>query len=388
MTKHEWIKALLRKEKDLPVPQHWMSFFNGDLARRLTPESCHYYPMWIYDVPEYFDPSPMGSDALDRLIEFNNVTGRCFACLGKGANICFGHGGPGEFFSRMIKHDEKELICEYETGVKAKVQFHPHFYHHYEHPIKTMDDLNRLTLPDPADPKRYEGFKQDVNYLQSKGEYVIGSLNGFFSGIHYFLMEYSDTLINLIEQPNLIGTLLERLGEWNLTAARMMVKAGADCITFCDDLGSRESLIMSPDHYRDFFKPWHKRLCETVHGLGADVHLHTHGAVTPILDDLVECGFDFINPFDPEEGHDIEYLINNYSHHFIIVGGFPTSFWNWPAGKQEEYLQQLANLGKDCNRLIFMDSGGVPDDVTHEDFSRITQISRKVRGVENVAGTV
>ncbi len=29
-------------------------------------------------------------------------TDRVFACLGKGANIMFGHGGPGEFF---LPHD-------------------------------------------------------------------------------------------------------------------------------------------------------------------------------------------------------------------------------------------------------------------------------------------
>ncbi len=386
MTKREWIQSILRKEKNLPVPQHWMSFFNADTARRLTPPVCHYEPMGIYDVPDRFDFSAMGPEALDRLIAFNNHTGRCFACLGKGANICFGHGGPGEFFSRLLKRDENELVVEYETGVKAKVQFHPHFYHHFDHPVKTREDFERLEWPDSADPRRYEGFAQDVAYLRAKGEYVVGSLNGFFSGIHYFLMEYPETLMNLIEQPQLIHAMLERLGEWNLIAARMMVKAGADCITLCDDLGTRESLLMSPNHYRQFFQPWHKKLCETVHGLSADVHLHSHGAITPILNDLADCGFDFINPFDPEEGHDIEDVLKTYSDRFIVVGGFPTRFWNWSSDEQNTYLETLGNLGKRYNRLIFMDSGGVPESVTVEEFFRITQISRKSRGVEGFAG--
>ncbi|MEW6237523.1 MAG: uroporphyrinogen decarboxylase family protein [Candidatus Omnitrophota bacterium] len=388
MTKREWIQAMLEGRKDIPVPQHWMSFFNSDLARRLSPEPCHYSPMWIYDVPDRFDSSAMGADNLDRLIRFNNHTGRCFSCLGKGANICFGHGGPGEFFCRSIKRDENELVVEYETGVRAKVQFHPHFYHHYDHPVKCREDLQRLELPDPAAPERYAGFTQDAAYLKSKGEYVLGSLNGFFSGLHYFLMEYSETLMNLILEPNLIHELAERLGEWNLTAARKMIEAGADCIALCDDLGTKKSLLMKREHYRTFFQPWHMKLCNAVHDLGGRVHCHSHGAITAILDDLAECGFDFINPFDPEEGHTIEHVMKTYSDRFIVTGGFPASFWNWEADRQNVFLHEMGRLGQRYGRLIFMDSGGVPDDVSPQDFERITRKSRQARGVEDVEGAV
>lgn len=388
MTKYEWIKAVLAGDKNVPIPQHWMSFFNGDTARKLSPPSCHYSPMWIYDVPDYFDMGPMAPGELDKLIEFNNYTGRCFACLGKGANICFGHGGPGEFFCKLTSKTENELNAVYETGVRAKVQFNPHFYHHFDHPVKTMDDLERLELPDPDDPKRYEGFTHDVAYLKSKGEYVVGSLNGFFSGIHYFLMEYTDTLMKLLIEPDLIEALANRLGEWNIIAARNMMKAGAHCITLCDDLGSKKSMLMNPDLYRKYFKPWHKQLCEVVHEMHGDVHLHSHGAIGPILDDLVECGFDFINPFDPEEKHELEALLKNYSQHFVIVGGFPTGFWNWDEKKQNDYLKYMGDLGQKHGRLIFMDSGGVPDSVTREDFDRINRVSREVRGVDSYPGAV
>jgi uroporphyrinogen-III decarboxylase len=388
MTKYEWIKAVLNGNKDVPVPQHWMSFFNGAVAKKLSPKECHYTPMWMYEAPEHFDMTAMGPDELDKMIQFNNYTGRCFSCLGKGANISWGHGGPGEFFCKLISRSENELIAEYETGVRAKVQFNPHFYHNYDHPVKTLDDLNNLQLPDPNDPQRYIGFTEDVRYLKSKGEYVVGSLNGFFSGIHYFLMEYTETLMALIDNQELIVALLDRLGEWNITAAKKMIQCGADCVCLCDDLGSKTSLLMAPSLYREFFKPWHKRLCDEIHALGGDVHLHSHGAITKILDDLVECGFDFINPFDPEEKNDINLLMEKYSSHFVIVGGFPASFWEWENQDQEDYLKRIADLGKKHGRLIFMDSGGIPENVSPEDFDRVSQISRKVRGVEDHPGLI
>lgn len=384
MTKYEWIKAVLAGNREVPTPQHWMSFFNGDLARRLTPDECHYNPMWIYDVPDWFDPSPMGAEALDRMIAFNRYTGRCFSCLGKGANISFGHGGPGEFFSRLVYRNEEELVVEYETGVKAKVQFHPHFYAHFDHPIQSLDDMRRLQLPDPNDPRRYVGFAEDVNHLKSKGEYVVASLNGFFSGLHYFLMKYTDVLMGLVSEPELINAMLEKLGEWNLAAARNMIEAGAHCIALCDDLGSKQAMLMAPGIYRRLFKPWHMKLCDLVHGLGGDVHLHSHGAIGKILGDLAECGFDFINPFDPEERHDLDDVMENYSRRFVVVGGFPASFWEWKPDEQETYLEKIGKLSRRYGRFIFMDSGGVPENVSRANFERVNALSRRVRGVEGI----
>ena len=388
MTKRDWIQAILDGDKGVPVAQNWMGYFNSNTARRLTPESCHYHPMWWYDVTGYFDTTAMGAETLDRLIAFNDHTGRCFACLGKGANISFGHGGPGEFFVRKKETLENGFIAEFETGVLAKIQFDPHFYHSYGHPVTSMEDLNRLDLPDPGDDERYRGFAEDAAYLKSRGEYVLGSLNGFFSGLHYFFMAYEKVLMNMMVNPVMIQAMLERLGEWNLTAAKKMVAAGADCITLCDDLGSKENLLMSPETYRMLFKPWHERLCDIVHDLGATVHFHCHGANQLILDDLVECGFDFINPFDPEEGWDVEKVLQEYGDRIVVVGGFPTSFWDMPPDAQHAHMERMASLGAKYGRYIFMDSGGVPESVTRDDYDRISAFSRKVRGIDSMPGCV
>ena len=189
MTKRQWVKSIIKGDRNVPVAQQWMGFFNSQTAKKLTPEYCHYQPMWLYDSSGEFDMTPIGTQSLDRMIEFNNYTGRCMSCLGKGANISWGHGGPGEFFAKTIQQTEDGFIAQYETGVLVKIRFNPFFQHSYNHPVKNLDDLKNLTLPDPEDENRYKGFAQDAQYLKSKGQYVVASLNGFFSGIHYFLIE-------------------------------------------------------------------------------------------------------------------------------------------------------------------------------------------------------
>jgi len=359
-----------------------MSFFNGQVARQLTPSDCHYKPMWLYDGNDVFDKSATGNSELDKMVKFNEFTGRCFACLGKGANLAFGHGGPGEFFNRVISRDENHLISEYETGVMAKIQYHPHFYHLYGHKVKSIEDLNNIVLPDAEDPARYEGFAEDVKYLKSKGEYVVGSLNGFFSGIHYFFMDYQQTLMALLTEPELINAILEILGNWNLIAANQMIKVGVDCIAICDDLGSKENLLMSPIQYRQFFKGWYKKLCSLAHNHNCQVHLHSHGAITSLLDDLVECGFDFINPFDISEGFDLEYILQKYSGKFVLVGGLPVDFWDLQEDIQKVHLTRLTELANHYGHLIIMDSGGVPEGVSKEKFERVLELSRTARKID------
>ncbi|MEN6384918.1 MAG: uroporphyrinogen decarboxylase family protein [Phycisphaerales bacterium] len=383
MTNREWIKAILKNEHSVPTAQYWMSFFNANAARKLSPKDCHFNGMSLYEGGDTFDMNGMNHDDLDSLIRFNEYSDRIFACLGKGAAVMFGHGGPGEFFCKQIESSENHIVVEYETGVKSKVQFKPHFYHTFGHPVKTISDLNKLMLPDADDFKRYAGLVENTQYLKSKGQYVLCSLNGFFSGIHYFLMDYQDTLISLMTEPELIEAAVEKIGIWNLKAAKNMINAGVDGLAICDDLGSKQNLLMSPQHYRKFFKPWHKRLCELAHSKGVTVHLHSHGAIHELLEDLADCGFDFINPFDPEEGYDIEYILKTYSKKFVVVGGFPGSFWHWPAEKQFTYLKKNAELGKKYNRYIFMDSSGVPDDLTLEDYANVTRMSKKARGIED-----
>ena len=64
-----------------------------------------------------------------------------------------------------------------------------------------------------------------------------------------------------------------------------------------DDLGTQSSLLMSPDLFRERVKPWMKDLHDHIKSL-ADVKLimHSDGAVSPLIDDLIGINVDILNP--------------------------------------------------------------------------------------------
>jgi hypothetical protein len=63
------------------------------------------------------------------------------------------------------------------------------------------------------------------------------------------------------------------------------------------DFGSQMGLLISRDLYRELFMPYHKRTNDWIHEHTQwKTLLHTCGSVVEIMSDLIEAGFDCINP--------------------------------------------------------------------------------------------
>jgi len=71
-----------------------------------------------------------------------------------------------------------------------------------------------------------------------------------------------------------------------------------DCavsFSFMDDWGSQNSLLVSPELWRDFFKPLYKDYCDLIHSKNKYAVFHSDGYIEPIFPDLIEIGIDAIN---------------------------------------------------------------------------------------------
>ena len=70
-----------------------------------------------------------------------------------------------------------------------------------------------------------------------------------------------------------------------------------DILRFGDDLGMDSGPFMSPEKYRNIFKPRHKMLCDYVHkNSSMKTFLHTCGSIYRLLPDLIDAGYDIVNP--------------------------------------------------------------------------------------------
>jgi len=109
---------------------------------------------------------------------------------------------------------------------------------------------------------------------------------------HYLLSTamYTDKALQLSEE--LYNIHLENLEKW-----MSAVGPHIDVVLFGDDLGGQQGPLISPDAYRQLYKPFHKKLWGRARELAdVKVQLHCCGGIHELLEDLIEAGLDAVNP--------------------------------------------------------------------------------------------
>jgi uroporphyrinogen decarboxylase len=100
--------------------------------------------------------------------------------------------------------------------------------------------------------------------------------------------------------PGLVHRIARIVTDYTLDAIALGVEMGADLISMDGDLAHEKGMIMSPDHFRAFIKPYYAEMVEFVHKRGLKVFKHTDGNHWRIMEDLIEVGFDGIHPIQPQ----------------------------------------------------------------------------------------
>ena len=92
-----------------------------------------------------------------------------------------------------------------------------------------------------------------------------------------------------------VRKLLEMVHTFFLKEIQAWSKTDVDAISFMDDWGSQTSLLISPDMWRQYFKPLYKDYCDIIRSAGKKVFMHSDGHISSIYEDLIEIGVDAIN---------------------------------------------------------------------------------------------
>ena len=116
-----------------------------------------------------------------------------------------------------------------------------------------------------------------------------------------FLRGMEDLLVDLILHPHFVHELLDGITDVLLTnLAIYRRELDVDAIWLSDDYGSQCGLLMSPTLWREFIRPRMRRICDAVHAAGYPFVLHSDGAITSIIPDVVDMGVDILHPVQSE----------------------------------------------------------------------------------------
>jgi len=123
----------------------------------------------------------------------------------------------------------------------------------------------------------------EAGSLRDRGLAVCGS---YFCGVYEEAKECLGdvaTLTMAYDDPAGLEALIEGIAQWKMSLYGAYARAGVDIVWIGDDLGTQNSLIMKPEHYRRFYQPWHRRIVAHLRGINPDafVAFHSCGYVTP-----------------------------------------------------------------------------------------------------------
>jgi uroporphyrinogen decarboxylase len=114
------------------------------------------------------------------------------------------------------------------------------------------------------------------------------------------LRGYEQFFMDLALDPMFAEALLDKITETLIALWGLYLGALGDYVqVVCqgDDLGMQTGLMISPNMYRRYIKPCHKRIFDFIHSkTDAKVFMHSCGSVADIISDLTEVGVDVLNP--------------------------------------------------------------------------------------------
>jgi uroporphyrinogen decarboxylase len=206
-----------------------------------------------------------------------------------------------------------------------------------ESPIKTMEDFERYTPPDPLLPERYVGIEKLVDEFAGDKAVII-HLNDVFS-LPRYLMGMENLLMSIVTQPELVKALVALSVDVNLKMAKEVAARGVKIVYTGDDYAYTKGPLMSPKHFRELFYPGLKRVMGGFKELGLMVIKHTDGDLWPIIDMIIDSGIDCLDPIDPIAGMDIAEVKAKYGDRVAVKGNVDCAE-TLTFGSQEEVVEE------------------------------------------------
>lgn len=222
----------------------------------------------------------------------------------------------------------------------------------------TISGIDNYPWPDPYDPARLAGVKAEIEDLYHNTDYAIVAHRPVYGNLWEMtrvMAGMENALLMTALDHDVFDHLLGKLAEIQdgfYDAFLSVVGPYVDIVEMADDYGTNVGPMFNPDVYRQFLKPRYQKTIELIKqkAPNAKVLLHNDGAIRKFIPDLIETGFEVLNPI---EGH--------------LKGMHPAEL-------KAEYGEQLTFQGGVDVKTVL--NNGTVEDVWNEVKLRITQMGK------------
>jgi len=162
------------------------------------------------------------------------------------------------------------------------------------------------------------------DYLDSRipsGMKIVAFYPGIFEDLKN-LMSFEQMAIKSIEEPELLGDILERLTVLAEDAVDgIAANPATGAVFYAEDMGYNSGTLLSPPFMRQWVIPRLKRIADVCHKHGKLFLLHSCGDIDALMEDLIDVvGIDARHSFQ-DNIEPIEQVYAKYGDRISVLGG-------------------------------------------------------------------
>ena len=220
-----------------------------------------------------------------------------------------------------------------------------------EFPLKspTLDALDRFAWPKPDPADDIALLRQQAEFLYLRTDYaLVGSavIGGGIFEQPARTMGLENFLTALLVEPDFADRLMQKITDIYIESCNNYLEQVGEYIqvfTYWDDLCGQNGWLVRPDLYRRRVKPQQKRLVQAIKKkTDAKVFYHCCGACRELIPDLIELGFDILNPVQVSaRGMDSRELKREFGRDIVFWGGGVDTQSVLPFGTREQVREEV-----------------------------------------------
>jgi uroporphyrinogen decarboxylase len=270
---------------------------------------------------------------------------------------------PHGFISNSLVGEFQEFVDEW--GVTHRLV--SGYYDLHGAPLGrdlTKDKIDHFPWPAPYDPVRIAGLKEEVENLYFNTDYAIVAHRPVYGNLWEMLrvlVGMENALLMTVLDTHMLDYMLGRLAEvldGFYDAFLSVVGPYVHIVEMADDYGTNNGPMFNPEVYTRFFKPRYKKTIELIKKKApqAKVMLHCDGAIRRFIPDLIDTGFEVLNPIEGHlRGMDPAELKRDFGAHMTFQGGVDVKTvlnHGTIADVRREVRLRIEQMGKDGGYIL------------------------------------
>ena len=238
--------------------------------------------------------------------------------------------------------------------------------------IASRADFEALQWPDP-DALDYSPFERIAPLLSPQVK-VIGVVGKVFTCVSW-LMGLEGLSFALADDPELVALVFERVGKFQFRVVENLLGfACVGAIWHADDIAFKTQLLVNPRILRDHVFPWYVKMNRLAHAKDTPVVYHSDGALQEVVEDIIACGFDGLDPIEPP-AMDINAIKRQYGSRIAILGNIDLGYTltrGTPDEVRAEVRQRIHDLAPGGGYAV-ASSNSIPEYVPLANFNAMRE---------------